>query len=79
MLLLAGCASSDPYRRPGAWRPVGANAANIASMTSNPRDLISGRSESRADAQEAVSDIQKLWQGQPRPLPETSSMKEGQN
>jgi type IV pilus biogenesis protein CpaD/CtpE len=79
ILLLTGCASSDPYLRRDAWHPVGANAANIATMASNPRDLILGRSERQADAQEAASDIQKLWQGQPRQLLDTNSAKGGPN
>jgi type IV pilus biogenesis protein CpaD/CtpE len=76
-LLLAGCAGSDPYQNPGAWYPVGANAANIARMAASPHDLVLGRSEHQVDAQAAASDIQRLWQGEPRPLLDTSATKAG--
>jgi hypothetical protein len=48
-------------------------------MAANPRDLIIGRSASRTDAHEAVSDIHRRWQGQPRPLPDMRSVQGGQN
>lgn len=79
VLLITGCASSGPSGRLGTWHPVGANAANITSMAANPRDLILGRSASRTDAHEVVGDIQRLWQGQPRPLPNMRSTQGGQN
>ena len=45
LLALAGCAESDPYRRPGMWQPEGANAANMAAMVERKSDLVHGRGD----------------------------------
>src|ERR1700722_18591537 len=43
LLALAGCAQTDPYTRPGAWRPNGANDANLRAMVVVPSDLVLAR------------------------------------
>jgi type IV pilus biogenesis protein CpaD/CtpE len=77
-LVIVGCDSTDPYRRTDVWVPTGSNAANIAAMAANPRDLLQGRSEGRTDTRAAVINLQQLWQGQSKPLPRASVSEGGQ-
>jgi type IV pilus biogenesis protein CpaD/CtpE len=68
VLLVAGCASSDPYRRTDVWYPTGANAGNIAAMVAEPRDLILGHGGDRADARQAAGAVDRVWQDRKKPL-----------
>lgn len=71
-VVLAGCTTVDPYRRPYAWHPVGANQANLAAMVADPRDLASGRSDrpdQATDAQAQVLAIEHVRQDKPKRLP----------
>ena len=73
LLGLAACAETDPYSRAFSWQPTGANANNIAAQVANKNDLIRGRGVSRSDGVESVQPIYRLYEGNPKPLPVTSS------
>lgn len=68
LLALAGCASMDPYRRAGMWQPTGANDRNLAAMAADTRDLARGRAAPAASRNEAASAVERLLQGNPKPL-----------
>lgn len=76
-LLLAGCAETDPYLRPGQWQPTGANAINLAAMVANPHDLLRGRGTNGTPAVEAAPPIQRYWSGNRTALPTTSTQTNG--
>ncbi|MBV8912810.1 MAG: hypothetical protein JOZ05_07215 [Acetobacteraceae bacterium] len=69
IVLLAGCAETDPYRRPGMWQPEGANAANLAAMVELPSDLVRGRSDRTALTRESQGAVERLWEDRARPFP----------
>lgn len=71
-LLMAGC-EAGPYRRADTWHPTRANAGNIAAMATRLGDLIRGRSGTRTDARQSAEAVDRVWQGQARPLPAASS------
>ena len=49
LLPVAGCGSVvDIYERPGTWRPVGANDANLRAMIADPDDLVTGVADRQA-------------------------------
>ena len=73
VLLLGGCAETDPYRRIGAWQPNGANSLNLAAMLVQPRDLIRGRGTTGTPGVEATPAVTRFWAGRPAPLPTSSS------
>jgi type IV pilus biogenesis protein CpaD/CtpE len=68
VLLVAGCANTDPYRRTDVWYPTGSNAGNIAAMVARPNDLILGRTGNAGDARQATSAIDRVWQDRAKPL-----------
>lgn len=70
---LVGCANTEPYHRTDVWYPTGANAGNIAAMAVRPSDLILGRSDNEGDARQAAGAINRVWEGQTKPLSSTSS------
>ncbi|GBQ93114.1 hypothetical protein AA0522_0171 [Gluconacetobacter liquefaciens NRIC 0522] len=74
LVLLAGCASLEPYRKPYAWHPVGANQANLAAMVADPHDLVRGQSEQETDAQAPVLAIERVREDKPKRLPSTSGI-----
>ena len=67
LLLLSGCAATDPFHRPGAWRPEGVNQANIAAMLARPADLLRGRDAGGTDSPLATAAVTRLWEGPPSP------------
>ena len=67
LLLLSGCAATDPFHRPGAWRPEGVNQANIAAMVARPADLLRGRDAGGTDSPLAAAAVTRLWEGSPSP------------
>lgn len=68
---LAGCQENEPYARTDLWRPNAANAANLATMTVNPADLLTSRRGSpAADGQLAASAVDRLYHDRTRPLPD---------
>lgn len=73
LLLLAGCASTDPYQRAGMWQPTGANSRNLAAMVANPYDLIRGRGERGTSGPEGTTPVTRLWAGRTTPLPASGS------
>lgn len=75
MLVLAGCMDRDPYRRTDVWRPTGSNAANIAAMVANPRDMIQGQEPARkgADSNASVRAVERIAVDRPKALPTTGS------
>jgi type IV pilus biogenesis protein CpaD/CtpE len=70
--LVAGCASPDLDRSTSKWHPTGANAANIAAMVANPRDMIRGRGGRGTDARQAAGAIGRVWQGPTQSLPDAA-------
>ncbi len=72
-LVLTGCAETDPYSRAFMWQPTGANANNIAAQVANKNDLIRGRGVRGSDGLESVQPIYRLYEGNPKPLPTTTS------
>lgn len=70
---LAGCADRDPYLRTDVWQPTGANAANIAAMVVNPRDLIAGRNAPTQSARASEMAVEHIWTGQLQPLASSAS------
>jgi type IV pilus biogenesis protein CpaD/CtpE len=74
LVLLAGCASQDPYRRTDVWYPTGSNEGNIAAQAIRPRDLIAGRSvKGGEDARLSANAVERVWQGQDKALPSVST------
>ena len=67
LLLLSGCAATDPFHRPGAWRPEGVNQANIAAMVARPADLLRGRDAGGTDSPLAAAAVTRLREGAPSP------------
>jgi hypothetical protein len=67
--LLPGCEAIDPYTRDGAWRPMGANAANLRTHVANPADLERGRDDPRADGQVVTAAVRRYRTDRVRPLP----------
>ena len=69
--LLAGCV----YDRPGTWRPVGANEANLRAMVADPQDLVTGVADSRADGQVVAAAVARYRAGKVKDLPDSSISK----
>ena len=70
--LLAGCAQTDPYTRPGEWHPLGANAANLRAMIADPRDLDEGRGAGFSEGDVAVAAVARLRADAVKRLPASS-------
>ena len=70
---LSGCATLDPYEKPGQWQPVGANARNLAAMVANPHDLLRGHGDGRITGAQATTPVTALLAGKPAALPNDSS------
>ncbi|MBV8093974.1 MAG: hypothetical protein JO110_12200 [Acetobacteraceae bacterium] len=68
LLLLAGCAASDPYRRPGTWQPNGAVAGNLAVMLQDPYDLVRGRGETAPQPKRGIDPVLRLWDDHVKPF-----------
>ncbi|MBB2203312.1 hypothetical protein [Gluconacetobacter tumulisoli] len=77
LLALAGCAEMEPYRKPYAWHPTGANAANLAAMVADPHDLERGHDAGAVDAQAPVLAVERLRVDRPKALPSTSGIASG--
>lgn len=72
MLAVTGCQKLDPYEREDAWRPNGANAANLRAMVAVPADLVAGRLAAPANGSLAVEALTRLRQDRVRPLPDSA-------
>ncbi|HEX2943701.1 MAG TPA: hypothetical protein VHO91_21775 [Rhodopila sp.] len=82
MLMIAsigtsGCSDRDPYLRTDVWRPTGANAANIAAMVVNPRDLVMGRNASSRDTKAAGLAVEHVWTNQLQPFASSAAGQAG--
>jgi type IV pilus biogenesis protein CpaD/CtpE len=71
-LAVAGCASTDPYERPGVWHPTGVNAANLRAMVSVPSDLAIGRGDNRGNAEPMAVALDRYHHDTVLALPTTS-------
>lgn len=76
---LAGCMDRDPYRRTDVWRPTGSNAANIAAMVAEPKDLISGRGAAGQTGKPSIVALDRLAVDRPKPLPSANGSSSGGN
>ena len=74
-LALAGCADTDPYERPGVWRPNGANDANLRAMVAVPSDLVQGVPDAPGDGQQAALALDRARRDRVRPLPDSAIAK----
>jgi hypothetical protein len=70
--LLAGCDRVDPYTRPGEWRPLGANAANLRAMGADPRDLDEGQPVTASPGDLAAAAVARLRTDTAKRLPDSS-------
>ncbi len=69
LLLLAGCAATDPLLRAGAWQPGGVNDTNLLVSLQQPTDLVRGRGEGpRLDSMLAERAIRRLRADRVKPL-----------
>jgi type IV pilus biogenesis protein CpaD/CtpE len=75
LLLLAGCAATDPYQREGMWRPNGANASNLRTMVVSPADLVRGVEEPGSSGQQAAMALDRMRQEKVRALPDSAVAK----
>ncbi len=73
LLLVVGCAETDPFQRTGMWQPTGANTLNLAAMVATPRDLIRGRGVVGTPGIEAAPAVARYWANRPTALPSTTS------
>jgi hypothetical protein len=74
-VLLSGCAYdlTDPYQRPGTYRPVGDNDANLRVMVVNPADLAEGTGSAATAGSEAAPPVTRLLAGKRYPLPDLNA------
>jgi hypothetical protein len=72
LIVLAGCDRIDPYKREGAWRPNGANEANLRAMLVAPADLSVATRAGPADGQLAAAALSRLHHDRVRQLPDTA-------
>ena len=74
----SGCAMTDPYQRPGVWRPMGANEMNFELQVARAADLVQGRGADEIDSESAVAAIERMRIDKVKPLPSaTASGKAG--
>ena len=69
LLLLGGCERIDPFTRDGAWRPMGANAANLRVHVADPAMLDRGRDDPNADGQAMAAAVTRYRTDRVKPLP----------
>ncbi len=65
----------DIYERPGNWRPVGANDANLRAMIADPDDLVTGVADRQADGQVVAAAVARYRAGKVKDLPDASISK----
>ena len=68
---LGGCAFTDPYERPGVWRPMGSNDLNRELQVARPTDLVQGRGTTDSDGQTAAAAVDRLVHDRVKALPDT--------
>lgn len=69
LAMLAGCAMTDPYQRPGVWRPFGTNEMNFELQVARAADLVTGRGTDDADADMAAAAVDRMKRDKAKPLP----------
>lgn len=69
LAVLAGCAMTDPYQRPGVWRPFGTNEMNFELQVARAADLVTGRGTNDADADMAAAAVDRMKRDKSKPLP----------
>lgn len=69
---LPACKQTDPYVRPGDWRPLGANAANLRAMVADPGDLYQGRAAATSPGDLAAAAVARLRADAVKRLPASS-------
>jgi len=69
LLAAAGCDTTEPYKRIGAWNPNGANDTNLLAMVASPSDLVRGVGDGRGNAQMAAAAVDRLRRDAVKPLP----------
>ena len=69
LLMLSGCAMTDPYQRPGVWRPLGSNDANWEMQVARASDLVQGRGTHDVDGDAAAAAVDRLRRDKMKPLP----------
>ncbi len=72
-LALAACAETDPYSRPGMWRPTGANEANLRVMLANPSDYVSPQTARGADGNRSAMAVERYRRDRTKPLPDSNA------
>jgi hypothetical protein len=70
-MLVTGCTPDlvDPIQRPGTWRPVSDNDANLRVIVANPHDLVEGAGQGTSAGAEAAPPVARLLAGKRYPLP----------
>lgn len=68
---LGGCELTDPYQRPGNWRPLGVNDANLAVMVSNKLELVQGTAPGESDGHLAAAAVDRLRRNRVKALPDS--------
>jgi hypothetical protein len=71
LLALTACDHTDPYLRTGAWRPNGANEANLRAMVVVPSDVVVAEPAAHADGGRAAAAVARLRRDDVRPLPDS--------
>jgi hypothetical protein len=74
-LFLANCAITDPYTRPGVWRPERVNEADLRVMVVSPADLALGVAAAGGDGQQAAAALDRMRNDKPRVLPNSGLAK----
>jgi type IV pilus biogenesis protein CpaD/CtpE len=67
----AGCAATDPLTDPLAWRPSGANEANLQAELADPADAFRGRQAAGGDGQSAAEAVRRLRADRVKALPDS--------
>lgn len=69
LALLGGCEQMDPYTRPGNWRPLRSNEANLRVHVADPAMLERGVDDRRGDGQVTAAALQRYRTDRVRALP----------
>ena len=71
LLVLAGCATQDPFRRDGAWRPAAVNEQNLRAMIAVPSELVRGTDLTPTEGHAAADAVERHRTDRVRELPVT--------
>lgn len=73
LMPLVGCEHYENYQRTDVWHPSGVNAANLAATVVDQHDLVHGQGVPGANAEQAVSAIDRLRKGGSKAMPKADS------